>query len=69
VRERLELGPEYDLSRGAEWWVRAIGRLAERIPDRRGPAALACERLGLPRSFLWKRPEAQQRLLAWRERG
>lgn len=61
VRERLELGPEYDLSRGAEWWVRAVGRLAERIPARRGPAAQACERLGLPPTFLWKRREVQQR--------
>jgi uncharacterized protein (DUF2236 family) len=69
VRERLELGPEYDLSRGAEWLVRTAARLAERIPDRRGPAAQACERLGLPRSFLWRRREAQRRILAARLRG
>lgn len=64
VRERLELGPEYDLGRGAERSIRLMARAAERIPDHRGPAAKACERLGLPRTFLWKSPERQRQILA-----
>ena len=67
VRERLELGPEYDL----KWWqaaaIRLVGQLAERIPDKKGIAAQSCERLGLPRDFLWKSKKTQQKLLA--ERG
>jgi uncharacterized protein (DUF2236 family) len=63
VRERLELGPEYDLSRGEERIVRAVAWLVERIPAWRGPAAQACERLGLPRTFLWRSRRARQRIL------
>lgn len=63
VRERLELGPEYDLSPGGERLVRVAARLAERLPHWRGPAAQACERLGLPRTFLWRGRAAQQRIL------
>lgn len=66
VRERLELGPEYDLSRGQERLVRAAARIAERVPDWRGPAAQSCERLGLPRTFLWRSRAAQQRVLTAR---
>jgi uncharacterized protein (DUF2236 family) len=69
VRERLELGPEYDLSLTQERLVRAAAWLAERIPDRRSSAAQACERLGLPRTFLWRRREAQQRILAAHSRA
>jgi len=63
MRERLGLGPAYDLSRGGERLVRGAARLAERIPDWRGPAAQACERLGLPRTFLWRSRAARRRLL------
>ncbi len=67
VRERLELGPDYDL----KWWqaaaIRIVAQLAERIPDKKGIAAQSCERLGLPRDFLWKSKKTQQKLLA--ERG
>jgi uncharacterized protein (DUF2236 family) len=66
VRRRLELGPEYDLSRGQERMVRAAAWLFERIPAPRGPAGQACERLGLPRTFLWRTRAAQQRILAQR---
>jgi uncharacterized protein (DUF2236 family) len=63
VRNRLELGPEYDLGRGAERAVRLMAGLAERIPDRNGAAAQASERLGLPHTFLWQRRERQRQLL------
>jgi uncharacterized protein (DUF2236 family) len=66
VRERLELGPAYDLGRGEERLVRAAAWLVERIPDWRGPAAQACQRLGLPRTFLWRRRRAQRRMLRTR---
>lgn len=64
VRERLELGPEYDLSPIGRFTVKSMARLAERTPDLGGPAAQASERLGLPRSFLWKPPAERARLLA-----
>lgn len=64
VRARLELGREYDLSPIGRFTVKAMARLAERTPDLSGPAAQASERLGLPRSFLWKPPAERARLLA-----
>ena len=64
VRERLELGPQYDLTWKGEATVKMMGRLAEKIPDPTSPAAHASERLGLPRSFLWKSPAERARLLA-----
>ena len=67
VRKRLELGPEYDLTRGERAIVRGLARLAERVPDLRGPAAQASERLGLPRSFLWQKPRSRERWLAARD--
>ena len=66
VRERLELGPEYDLHPKGEATVKFMARLAERIPDPTSPAAHASERLGLPRSFPWKNPAERARLLASR---
>ena len=44
VRERLELGPAFDLSRAGALAVRTVARLAARIPARTGPAARACAR-------------------------
>lgn len=67
VRDRLELGPEYDLTWRGRLAVRIMGKLAEWIPDKNSPAAQACERLGLPRTFLWKSRRAQRKILA--ERG
>ena len=63
VRERLELGPEYDLSPRGERVVRFMGTLAERIPVPASPAGQACIRLGLPATFLWKSPEKQASIL------
>ncbi|MCA8900245.1 MAG: DUF2236 domain-containing protein [Hyphomonas sp.] len=67
VRERLELGPEYDLNWKGEMTVKAMAKLAERIPDTSSPAAHASERLGLPRSFAWKSPTERARLMEARE--
>jgi len=67
VRERLELGPEYDLHPKGEATVELMAGLAERIPDPASPAAQASERLGLPRSFLWKSPGERARLLKARD--
>ena len=63
VRERLELGPQYDLTWKGEATVKMMGGLAEKIPDPTSPAAHASERHGLPRSFLWKSPAERARLL------
>lgn len=64
VRETLGLGPEYDLSAAGRLAVRTMARIAETVPDTAGPPAQACERLGLPRSFLWKSETERIRLLA-----
>lgn len=63
VRKKLELGSEYDLSWAGRQTVKAMARLADQIPDKSSPAALSCERLGLPRNFLWKKPGTRARLL------
>lgn len=64
VRERLELGSEYDLSPFAASMLRGMGALAERVPIPSAPPAEACRRLGLPANFLYRSRAAQQRLLA-----
>lgn len=64
VRERLGLGPEYDLTPAGRFAVRSMARIAETVPDTSGPPAQACERLGLPRSFLWKSDAERARILA-----
>lgn len=64
VRARLGLGPEYDLTPAGRIAVKSMARIAETIPDTAGPPAQACERLGLPRSFLWKSETERARLLA-----
>lgn len=66
VRERLELGSEYDLHPKGEATVKLMAMLAEKVPDPTSPAAHASERLGLPRSFPWKDPAERARLLAAR---
>lgn len=63
VRKVLELGPDYDLSPGARMTLKSLGRLADRIPIKGSPPADAAIRLGLPWSFAWKSPAAQQRFL------
>ncbi len=64
VRARLGLGPDYDLTPAGRIAVKSMARIAESVPDTAGPPAQACERLGLPRSFLWKSEADRARLLA-----
>jgi len=67
VRATLGLGPEFDLTFAQRITVRALAWLGETIPDKKSAPAQACERLGLPRDFLWKSERAQARLLEqWR---
>lgn len=63
VREVLGLGKEYDLTAAERLAVKAAVWAAETIPAKNSPPAQACERLGLPRGFLWKSEKAQARLL------
>lgn len=67
VREKLQLGKEYDLSFTDRLALKAAGRLAERSFRPDTPPAQASTRLGLPADFLWRKPAEQQRLL--REAG
>lgn len=69
VRERLQIGRDYDLSWRAQTAVNAMVGVAERMPDLNSPAAQASERLGLPRSFLWRSPPTQARMLAQAQIG
>jgi uncharacterized protein (DUF2236 family) len=63
IRERLELGREFDLGLRDRIAVRLVARLAERKHDPASPPAQASVRLGLPSNFLWRAPGEQTRLL------
>lgn len=64
IRQRLELGREYDLSLRDRIAVRLVARLAERKHDPASPPAQASVRLGLPSDFLYRSRAEQARLLA-----
>jgi uncharacterized protein (DUF2236 family) len=64
VRERLELGRQYRLTGAGRASVRALGRIAESLPDPGSPAAQASARLGLPRHFPWRSASMRARLIA-----
>ena len=64
VRERLELGREYDLDAFSRMALRAMGALADRVAIKDAPPAQASVRLGLPADFLYRSRDAQARLLA-----
>lgn len=64
VRERLELGREYDLDAFSRTVLRAMGALADRVAIKDAPPAQASLRLGLPADFLYRSRDAQARLLA-----
>lgn len=68
VRERLELGSEWDLTRSQRLVLSAAGRLIDMHRNKKSPAWLAAERQGLPGNFSWRSPRDQSRLLAARER-
>lgn len=63
VRGVLGLGREYDLTFAEKHAVKLMAWSAEIFPDKKSPAAQACERLGLPRDFLWKSKSAQAKLM------
>jgi uncharacterized protein (DUF2236 family) len=63
IRDRLQLGREYDLGLRDRIAVRLVARLAERKHDPASPPAQASVRLGLPSNFLWRSPGEQARLL------
>lgn len=66
VRERLELGREWDLTVLDRLALKLAGRLADRHRDRSSPAWQAAERLGLPGEFSWLPPARQSELLVTR---
>ena len=67
VREKLKLGRAYDLTFFDRLALKAVGKLADRVPTKNSPPAQACRRLGLPEDFLYRGQAAQTRLLAeWR---
>lgn len=63
VSERLGLNDKYKLSRSGRLLVKLVARLSERIPKPDSPAGQSCERLGLPRTFLWMSKRKQAALL------
>ena len=63
IRERLELGREFDLSFTDRAAVKLLARLAERKHDPGSPPAQASVRLGLPSDFLYRSAAEQLRLL------
>lgn len=64
VRERMELGREFDLHKRDRLALVAAGRLADRIGSPQMPAWQAAERLGLPGRFVWMSAAKQRALLA-----
>lgn len=64
IRQRLDLGSRFDLTRFDRTALRFAGRLADRHVDRAAPHCKASVRLGLPYDFLFKSRAEQQRLLA-----
>lgn len=66
VRERLELGPEFDLTRRDALMIRFAGRLADRVRAPSSPAWISAVRMGLPAAFAWWPPAKQAAFLAAR---
>lgn len=59
VRDRLDLGVRYRLTRRDRFLLRAAGFFADRRVDPASPACRASERLGLPHDYLFRaRPAA-----------
>jgi uncharacterized protein (DUF2236 family) len=64
VRERLELGKAFDLSRGERLLLGAAAKLVDAIPVRHSPPWQSALRLGLPGSFAWMSTAKRRSLLA-----
>jgi uncharacterized protein (DUF2236 family) len=54
IRQRLELGKCWDITRGEATLVKFIGGLSDRVLIRSNPAVQACVRLGLPENYLYQ---------------
>lgn len=67
VRQKLALGPQYDLKLSDRIALQLVGRIAERRPDLSSPACQSSVRLGLPADFLYRSAAVQRRLLALRQ--
>ncbi len=63
VREKLDLGADYDLGMLDRLVLKFMGAATERRFDPTSAPALASERLGLPANFLWRPAREQRRLL------
>ncbi len=64
VRERLELGIEWQISTADRLALRAMAKVAELLPASDSPALQAPLRYGLPSTYCFKSRAAQKRLLA-----
>jgi uncharacterized protein (DUF2236 family) len=64
IREKLELGREFDLTLTDRLSIKLVARLAERKHDPESPPAQASVRMGLPSDFLYRKPAEQARLMA-----
>jgi uncharacterized protein (DUF2236 family) len=64
IRQRLDLGARFDLTRFDRMMLRLAGRLADRKIDRTSPWCQSSVRMGLPHDFLFKTPDQQQRILS-----
>jgi uncharacterized protein (DUF2236 family) len=64
VRERLQLGREWDLTVSETLALKLAGRLAEKVPVPGSPPCDASIRMGLPANFLYRSRKDQARLLA-----
>ena len=70
VRDKLGLGPKYDLSAIDRVAVKALGRFLERTPIPGSPPCDASLRVGLPANFLFAGRRRQTELMAaWRAAG
>lgn len=64
IRERLELGKDYDLTATDRWILKSAGRLAEAVPLKSSPACQASLRLGLPWNYPYLSARAKTDALA-----
>lgn len=63
IRQRLNLGREYDLSVPEKLALKMAGKLADKRMDAKSAPVQASQRLGLPADFLYRSPAQQRRLL------
>jgi uncharacterized protein (DUF2236 family) len=67
VRQKLELGPEFDLKASDRLMLKLAGKLGERIAIKGSPPSDASLRMGLPFDFLYRSRAEQARLLVGRK--